>query len=177
MSCVTYHRSQITCHVSQFLSFLFFFLLPSGEANRWRVCYQRGLLCLVSACNEQIWVTLLWYLGMPVRKYGSKVTPVGSCSCTENSWTNIALRIRNSIHSLSLDQLQLLLTFGFGGHWSWWCTVLYSWPDPLTRNHFSWHPVLQQTQSREKPLVGAETPGLAGRHHRTCVGAGVNVFL
>ena len=49
MSLVMCHVSRVTCHVSHvmFLFFLFFFG-QSGEAYRWRVCYQRGLPRLVS---------------------------------------------------------------------------------------------------------------------------------
>ena len=62
MSCVTYHLSHITCplspvtcHVSYvmchmlqyFLFFFSYFFGQSGEASRWRVCYQRGLPRLV----------------------------------------------------------------------------------------------------------------------------------
>ena len=57
MSHVTCHVSQVTCHVSHvmchiFISIYIFLLLPllfrkSGEARCWRVCYQRGLPCLV----------------------------------------------------------------------------------------------------------------------------------
>ena len=40
--------SRVTCHMSQFKFFyLIFFFGQSGEAQRWRVCYQRGLPRLV----------------------------------------------------------------------------------------------------------------------------------
>ena len=61
MSCVKCHMSHVTCHVSHvmchmscvtfhifFLLLFFCFSLQSGEAYRWRVCYQRGLPRLVS---------------------------------------------------------------------------------------------------------------------------------
>ena len=41
VSCVTCHMSHVTCN------FFFFFFWQSGEAYRWRVCYQRGLPRLV----------------------------------------------------------------------------------------------------------------------------------
>ena len=45
---VACHMSHITCHMSQFFLFFlcvffFFFFGQSGEANRWRVCFQLGL--------------------------------------------------------------------------------------------------------------------------------------
>ena len=48
ISRVTCHVSRVTCHVSH-VTFLFYFLFfgQSGEAYRWRVCYQRGLPSLV----------------------------------------------------------------------------------------------------------------------------------
>ena len=45
VSRVTCHMSRVTCHVSHVIFFIFF--LQSGEAYRWRVCYQRGLPRLV----------------------------------------------------------------------------------------------------------------------------------
>ena len=51
ISGVTCHMSCVTCHMSQFffLFYLFIYLFfgQSGEASRWRVCYQRGLPRLV----------------------------------------------------------------------------------------------------------------------------------
>ena len=38
VSHVTFHVSHVTCHMS------------SGEACRWRVCYKRGIPCLVFIC-------------------------------------------------------------------------------------------------------------------------------
>ena len=64
MSCVTTcHVSRVTCHVSGVtchMYFLFFFFFgQSGEAYRWRVCYQRGLPRLVLdasviSCNAKL---------------------------------------------------------------------------------------------------------------------------
>ena len=39
MCCVTCHVLYVACHMSHFL--------PIAESSLWRVCYQRGLLCLV----------------------------------------------------------------------------------------------------------------------------------
>ena len=47
VSRVTCHMSRVTCHVSHVILFFFFFFRQSGEAYRWRVCYQRGLPRLV----------------------------------------------------------------------------------------------------------------------------------
>ena len=44
VSRVTCHVSHVTCHMSHIL---FFFFGQSGEAYRWRVCFQRGLPRLV----------------------------------------------------------------------------------------------------------------------------------
>ena len=44
------HMSRVTCHMSQF--FFYFFFGQSGEAYRWRVCYQRGLPRLVFMINR-----------------------------------------------------------------------------------------------------------------------------
>ena len=45
------HVSHVTCHIF----FIYFFFGRSGEAYRWRVCYQRGLPRLVfeAAGQEQ----------------------------------------------------------------------------------------------------------------------------
>ena len=65
MSRVKCHMSHLTCHNFLFL-FLFFFG-QSGEAYRWRVCYQRGVPCLVFCIGASIcigWETLfLRYAG------------------------------------------------------------------------------------------------------------------
>ena len=52
VSRVRCHMSRVMCHVSHvrchmYLFFFFFFFGQSGGAIRWRVCYQRGLPCLV----------------------------------------------------------------------------------------------------------------------------------
>ena len=47
VSRVTGHMSRVTCHVSHVTYQLLFFFGQSGEARRWRVCYQRGLPRLV----------------------------------------------------------------------------------------------------------------------------------
>ena len=52
VSCVTCHMSHVTCHVSQVTCpvshvIIFIFFGQSGEAYRWRVCYQWGLPRLV----------------------------------------------------------------------------------------------------------------------------------
>ena len=46
VSCVTCHVSHVTCHMSRVMFFSSFFG-QSGEAYRWRVCYQWGLPRLV----------------------------------------------------------------------------------------------------------------------------------
>ena len=55
MSHVTCHMSPVTCHMSDVKKKLHFFFFSnvkiieqSGGASRWRVCYQRGLPCLVT---------------------------------------------------------------------------------------------------------------------------------
>ena len=69
MSCVTCHVSGVTCqvsHVSCHMSrkkiYIFFLPGQSGEASRWRVCYQRGqprlvLDTLPNGMNAFIWWT------------------------------------------------------------------------------------------------------------------------
>ena len=49
VSHVMCHMSRVTCHVSHVTCHFFspFFFGQSGEAYRWRVCYQRGLPRLV----------------------------------------------------------------------------------------------------------------------------------
>ena len=47
LSRVTCHMSRVACQVSQVIIILIFFFGQSGEAYRWRVCYQRGLPRLV----------------------------------------------------------------------------------------------------------------------------------
>ena len=55
VSRVTCHMSSVTCHMSKKNYILIFFFFSrtqigqSGGASRWRVCYQRGLPCLVLA--------------------------------------------------------------------------------------------------------------------------------
>ena len=67
VSHVTCHVSHVTCHMSHviyiyFFSFFFFFFFlffgQSGEAYRWRVCYQRGLPRLVFLWNMSLSRTL-----------------------------------------------------------------------------------------------------------------------
>ena len=57
LSHVTCDISHVTCHVSLF----FFFFGLSGEAYRWRVCYQRGLPRLVSCITQNLVVSVLYY--------------------------------------------------------------------------------------------------------------------
>ena len=50
VSRVTCHVSPVTCcvsHVTIFIYYYYYFFAQSGEASLWRVCYQRGLSCLV----------------------------------------------------------------------------------------------------------------------------------
>ena len=54
MSRVMCHMSRVTCHIF----FIFFFFGQSGEAYWWRVCYKRGLPCLVSYFLH-VWVNRL----------------------------------------------------------------------------------------------------------------------
>ena len=54
MSRVTCHVSRVTCHI-----FFSFFFRQSGEAYRWRVCYQRGLPRLVLVESKNIFLLVL----------------------------------------------------------------------------------------------------------------------
>ena len=47
MSRVMCHMSHVMCHMTHFILFFLLFFRQSGEAYRWRVCYQRGLPLLV----------------------------------------------------------------------------------------------------------------------------------
>ena len=55
MSCVTCHVSHVSCHMSRVTchvsgvtcNYYYLFFLQSGEASRWRICYQWGLPHLV----------------------------------------------------------------------------------------------------------------------------------
>ena len=49
---VSRQMSHVTCHVSHITIIIIFFFAQSGEAYRWRVCYQRGLPRLVSSVSE-----------------------------------------------------------------------------------------------------------------------------
>ena len=54
VSCVTFHVSRVICHMSHVTCHIFYFIFffgQSGEAYRWRVCYQRGLPRLVFWLN------------------------------------------------------------------------------------------------------------------------------
>ena len=53
----TCHMSRVTCHMSHFFISIFSLLFfgQSGEAYRWRVCYQRGLPRLVLMVTEHHW--------------------------------------------------------------------------------------------------------------------------
>ena len=59
-SCVTCHMSYVPCHKKYYYyRYYYFFILSSffglsGGASRLRVCYQRGLLCLVSSIKHYI---------------------------------------------------------------------------------------------------------------------------
>ena len=61
VSCVTCHVSHVTCHMSIFFIFLFFFG-QSGQAYRWRVCYQRGLPRLVIYILGSSWNNAFYHL-------------------------------------------------------------------------------------------------------------------
>ena len=52
VSYVTCHLSCVICHMSHVIIFLYHekIIGQSGGASRWRVCYQRGLHCLVFKC-------------------------------------------------------------------------------------------------------------------------------
>ena len=60
VSCFTCHMSHVMCHVSRVTCHIFFFW-QSGEAYRWRVCYQRGLPCLVWLSIIFLQNLLLWF--------------------------------------------------------------------------------------------------------------------
>ena len=70
MSCVICHVSYVTCHISRVICHVSRVTCPSffgqsGEAYRWRVCYQRGLPHLVFYSN-----VILYF------DYSSPVQPV-----------------------------------------------------------------------------------------------------
>ena len=58
VSPVTCHVSHVTCNITHFVFFLSF--LQSGEAIRWRVCYQRGTPCLVCIYLNIIQILCSW---------------------------------------------------------------------------------------------------------------------
>ena len=62
MSRVTCHVSHVTCHMSHVTIFVLFFG-QSGEADRGRVCYQRGLprLVFLSAAKEKLFFYVIWF--------------------------------------------------------------------------------------------------------------------
>ena len=47
VSGVRCHMTGVTCNIIILLFFFYHFIFLSDEARRWRVCYQRGLHCLV----------------------------------------------------------------------------------------------------------------------------------
>ena len=57
VSCVMCHVSCVMCHMLHFYLFLniFFYCRQSGGSSRRRVCYQRGLPCLVYKDSPKIW--------------------------------------------------------------------------------------------------------------------------
>ena len=82
VSCVTCHVSRVTCHMSLFF-FFFFFFGQSGEAYRWRVCYQRGLPRLVFL----IWDTL--FSNIPPTNTTSSSSTIRTTSTTIILITNM----------------------------------------------------------------------------------------
>ena len=60
VSHVTCHMSHVTCHISHVTCHIFFFW-QSGEAYRWRVCYQRGLPRLVLTLHGE-WMLINCFL-------------------------------------------------------------------------------------------------------------------
>ena len=53
VSCVRCHVSRVRCHMSGVTCHSFFFFFGQiVEASRWRVCYQRGLPCLVPMTSD-----------------------------------------------------------------------------------------------------------------------------
>ena len=63
MSRVTRHVSHVTCHVSHVIIFSSSFSGQSGEAYRWRVCYQRGLPRLVLISVDKLNFYGFWPVG------------------------------------------------------------------------------------------------------------------
>ena len=67
--------SHVGCHVSSFkYPFSVFFVGQSGGASQWRVCYQRGLPCLVlllNGCISTIQCGALEYMWVPWRAVNS----------------------------------------------------------------------------------------------------------
>ena len=62
MSRVTCHVSRVTCHMLLVTCnfFCFFLFGQSGEAYRWRVCYQRGLPRLVFSFHRDFTTAEIW---------------------------------------------------------------------------------------------------------------------
>ena len=63
MSSVTFHMSHVTCHV---LHVTFKEKIQSGEAYRWRVCYQRGLPRLVLINFDKRKTIKTFFLSLPI---------------------------------------------------------------------------------------------------------------
>ena len=70
VSCVTCHLSHVTCHMS-FVIQQKIIILRRDEASRWKVCYQRDLIRLVSICSIHLYPKYNSFICNPLRQRGS----------------------------------------------------------------------------------------------------------
>jgi hypothetical protein len=85
---VTCHVSHVTCPMSRVIChnyFIYFFFGQSGEAYRWRVCYQGGLPRLVLIQLEKVLLNLLIFLAILV--HNSAHHYIRQCSVRTKQFT------------------------------------------------------------------------------------------
>ena len=64
---------------------------------------RQTVFAIFSVCNSSIRITLLWWLGVTVRKYGGKVTPVGSFD-VENLSCRQEKKKKKRIYSMQIQR-------------------------------------------------------------------------
>ena len=72
---VTCHMSCVTCHIIYIYMYFVWEWGQSGEASRWRVCYQRGLPRLAYNRVRAIWRGILNKDNYEILRYMSKIFP------------------------------------------------------------------------------------------------------
>ena len=105
VSHVMCHMSDVTCHNYLILFIFFLFFGQSGEAYRWRVCYQQGLPRLVYNIKGISFYVLFWTI--PILK-SAQNTPKESISTVQNNYFKVP-KIPNFLYFFVLHFLTFVV--------------------------------------------------------------------